>query len=54
MAEFSAGLQPRQEERYVFWLLPGGDYIRRRSLALAGTTISAKNRGGWAHSGPCA
>ena len=25
MAEFSAGLQTRQEERYVFWLLLGGD-----------------------------
>ena len=25
MAEFSAGFQTRQEERYVFWLLLGGD-----------------------------
>ena len=25
MGEFSAGLQTWQEERYVFWLLLGGD-----------------------------
>ena len=51
MAEFSTGLQTRQEERYViwFWLLLGGDL----TLALAGPPISAKNRGGCAYPGPC-
>ena len=47
MAEFSAGLQTRQEERYV--LVTGGRFnIRRQSLALTGPPISAKIRG------PCA
>ena len=55
MAEFRVGLQTRQEERYVFWLLLGGSFnIRRRSLALAGPPISVENRGGGcAYSGPC-
>ena len=46
MVKFSAGLQTRQEERYVFCLILGGRCnIRRRSLALAGPPISAENRG---------
>ena len=43
MAEFRAGLHTRQEERYVFWLLLGGDNLRR----LLVPQFPAKNRGGW-------
>ena len=55
MAEFSAGLQTWQEERCVLVTSGGRFNIRRRSLALAGPPISAKNRGGGcAYLGPCA
>ena len=50
MAEYSTGLQTRQEERCVFWLLLGGGggrfNIWKRFLALTGPQISTKNRGG--------
>ena len=60
MAEFSAGMQTRQKERYVillFLLLMGGKfYDFFMTIALAIPPLNVKNRGGGrcAYSGPCA
>ena len=57
MAEFSAGMQTRQEERYVillFLLLLGGSFYEFfMTIALAIPPLTMKNRGGGAYSGPC-
>ena len=59
MAEFSAGLQTRQEERYVillFLLLLGGKFYEFfMIIALAIPPLTVKNREGvCAYSGRCA
>ena len=58
MGEFSAGLQTRQEERYVillFLLVLGGRQEFFMTIALAIPPLTVKNRGGGcAYSGPCA
>ena len=56
MVEFSAGLQTRQEERYVILLTSSGVKFYKffMTIGLAIPPLTVKNKGGCAYSGPCA